>query len=610
MKSVVFRSGALIVLFCGMLLFARCDSSFVPDVETLPLEEASDRVEAVQDWYESALAKEQSMPPVLPDGAVNKTLNDSTIAAVLASMVRKYPPDWDQAETWSNGSGGYYAATVLGIDESATSHSDSRISVIRTLVADVDSDGQILSGRLVEFVSPGLDASLFRDYVEQWLAADFGEMQILVAEYTIGYASTQAILYKPGENPQPIKMKLELKASAGKELDGVYCWVTDRYAIEMCEPTPVGAPDSDVCYETETIEITCVITPGHGGGGGGGGGYGGGGGGGGSVDRPGGGGGSGGGKEGRNDGTGDDSEEEESDVKFNLACDKSVERGARAGCRIALTGESEDPVERQTFLWSSSLGAKERTGYAWGGIATESAKVTATASNGWSASANIEVTARQWNSTGIKLDTKEKYTGEPRIQNITRVGFYRLKGSATPARNISEGTGPWDDRFYIKNPPDIQGELRVAEDYDLDAKKQPVYPLKGTLCNLILQDTKITSANYRDVNTKCGSLNAYKGVIGKIIGHEKEHAAGYQQCLNSNLTKQVFKDLEKLTGTHQHVRYQVSDKNGTWGIYWSRLKAAGQWASDVNYPTPFYRFTTTWIYESFSGGGHSANVPC
>ncbi len=127
MKSVVFRSGALIVLFCGMLLFARCDSSFVPDVETLPLEEASDRVEAVQDWYESALAKEQSMPPVLPDGAVNKTLNDSTVAAVLASMVRKYPPDWDQTETWSNGSGGYYAATVLEIDESATSHSDSRI---------------------------------------------------------------------------------------------------------------------------------------------------------------------------------------------------------------------------------------------------------------------------------------------------------------------------------------------------------------------------------------------------------------------------------------------------------------------------------------------------
>ncbi len=48
--------------------------------------------------------------------------------------------------------------------------------MIRTLVADVDSDGQILSGRLVEFVSLGLDASLFRNYVEQWLVADFGEM--------------------------------------------------------------------------------------------------------------------------------------------------------------------------------------------------------------------------------------------------------------------------------------------------------------------------------------------------------------------------------------------------------------------------------------------------
>ncbi len=61
-------------------------------------------------------------------------------------MVRAYPPDWDQMETWDNGIGGYYAATVLG--PATSTPSDPDILVVRTLVADVDENGQIISGRL------------------------------------------------------------------------------------------------------------------------------------------------------------------------------------------------------------------------------------------------------------------------------------------------------------------------------------------------------------------------------------------------------------------------------------------------------------------------------
>lgn len=35
-------------------------------------------------------------------------LDDSTIVAALAEMVRQYPPDWENAETWDNGNGGYF----------------------------------------------------------------------------------------------------------------------------------------------------------------------------------------------------------------------------------------------------------------------------------------------------------------------------------------------------------------------------------------------------------------------------------------------------------------------------------------------------------------------
>ena len=75
-------------------------------------------------------------------------------------MVDKHSPDWDRMETWDNGSGGYIGAALLAGGLGTTS--DRALSVVRTLVADVDEDGSVLSGYLVEFVSPDVRESQFK----------------------------------------------------------------------------------------------------------------------------------------------------------------------------------------------------------------------------------------------------------------------------------------------------------------------------------------------------------------------------------------------------------------------------------------------------------------
>lgn len=611
-KPVAFRGSALFILIFGMMLIARCDSSFVPDVEPPLSEVQGKRVEAVKEWYLTALSKEQSAPPVLPDGAAGKIGNDSTIAAVLAAMVRKYPPDWDKMETWSDGKGGYLAATLLGSNQPMISPSDSRLSVIRTLIADVDSDGKILTGQLVEFVGIGLKASLLQDYVKMWLAGDFDELQILVAEYSIGYASTQAFLYKPDEKPQSIAMKLARKTGTGKTNTEWTCWITDGYSIEMCKPVPVGMPDSSECVEGETIEISCVESFGGGHGDG---------------DKSGGRGdrGEDGGNGERNSGgsngdscsscsgdgdEGDDDadEDEGNEEKLRLVCDPSVQRGSEGVCKV-ISESDLISVESFTFNWSSSFGA-QGTGYSWRGIATETASITVTASTGWAQTDTIEVTARQWNPPSERLNIEEKYSELPRLRSSTSVGFYRLIGSASAARAISNGTGPWEGRFYLRSRPTIQGELHVAKDYDPSSIDPPKYPLNGTLCPSVQQGNTISSANYLHVNSKCGTSSAFKGFRHEIIRHEKEHAAGHQQCLDSYTTTKIFIGLEKLTGTQQELIFQTSDPSGSWAVYWNKLMAAGEWASDINYSKPFYRYHSQWVYGTFFGGGHSASTPC
>lgn len=93
--------GVITLAIGALLVLTHCDGGFVPDAGPPP--NSSDvRAQAIQEWYHAALTEEQDAPLTLSGGMVGKISEDSTIAAVLAAMVRQYPPDWDQMETWDN----------------------------------------------------------------------------------------------------------------------------------------------------------------------------------------------------------------------------------------------------------------------------------------------------------------------------------------------------------------------------------------------------------------------------------------------------------------------------------------------------------------------------
>ncbi len=73
------RWGLLLLAVCGLLVLTQCDSGIDPYVEPPPSEtDLPPRVEAVQEWYKTALAEEQSAPVKLPEGAAGKIAEEHT----------------------------------------------------------------------------------------------------------------------------------------------------------------------------------------------------------------------------------------------------------------------------------------------------------------------------------------------------------------------------------------------------------------------------------------------------------------------------------------------------------------------------------------------------
>ena len=200
-----------------LLLWGRCDSSFVPDPGPAP-----DLIQSLQVWYEAALLRYQEE---LAAAGVAKT-GDEIPVAVLAALVRAYPPDWSQAVAWRDSNGGAHVATLLGPERPAVSFSHDGLAVVRTLIGDFDAQGEVTGARLVEFISPDpLDPLSYVDYLAQWIHDDFGEAPMLAAEYTIGYATQGAWLHRPGEaTPVPQELSLDpwrAGARRGRESGGV-----------------------------------------------------------------------------------------------------------------------------------------------------------------------------------------------------------------------------------------------------------------------------------------------------------------------------------------------------------------------------------------------------
>lgn len=595
-----------------------CDSSFVPDVGETPSESLSERVRTVQKWYKEALSEEQGKPPVLLPGA-NKVGEDSTLAEVLAAMVRQHPPDWDGMETWDNGIGGYWGATLLG--GNPTNASDRGISVVRTLIADVDENGQVLSGQLVEFVAPDLDELQFRDYVVQWISGDLGDPRILVSEYTIGYAHTQAFVYEKDKDPRPVTVQLVERLVVGKIAAGKKrCYITGRWEIEICEPyTGDRPPESEVCVSTEYIELTCVEEEDDDG-----------------DDT-------GGGSNGDDDGDDDDDNsggfsgrddddcsncdvdlpggggDETKKKKLELICPRSVNRGDTAKCTAEV--KSDDPNDtgaRYTFDWSSSIGASLSTVSVprseWEGTATKRAKITVKVeSENLSESETVRVRSRTDFALG-KLSAPLEYSNVLRINNVGGIyyvnGAYSVLGQAKiiVGPTSESGTGPWNGTFMVGRFPELSPEMYISNDY---ADPGPTYPPRHNIDAIdegVCPDAPALDSlaqSYDSVNNACGTTIGFIGMKNALKEHEEDHEDNYNTCLSQT---SIFDELEDFVDSDRNTVNMEIKKE--WDKFAPAFKAAGSKAKGYAGTSRwFYRSGGAWIYHTSVVEGHGLGRP-
>ena len=220
------------------------------------------KVALVQAWYEEAIVRVQAEQL----GKVNN-------AAILAAMVAKYPPDWDQAISVPIDSGITRVMTVLGPDQPASVYSPDTLDAVRTIAVDVTEDDEVVGSRLLEFVSPDpLEPDDFTEYIQQWGNRDFGDHRMLISEYDIGYDAKTCEVYTPGEGFEPVELTLAESSGMGKAQDDTeyWCYITDIVEGWVCVGPVTG---EEYCrLDTVDVYITCVEIGGEGGGSGGGGG--------------------------------------------------------------------------------------------------------------------------------------------------------------------------------------------------------------------------------------------------------------------------------------------------------------------------------------------------
>ena len=144
------------ITFLLTLCVVSCDSLSGDPEPALP--PAGDSKTALaQAWYEEALVRTQTR------------MGKQEHPAVLAAMVKQYPPDWSQAVSLPIGSGITRVTTVLGPQQPATTRSHTTLAAVRTISVDVSQNNEVVGSRLLELVSPdSLAPGSFADYVRQW----------------------------------------------------------------------------------------------------------------------------------------------------------------------------------------------------------------------------------------------------------------------------------------------------------------------------------------------------------------------------------------------------------------------------------------------------------
>ncbi len=435
----------------------------------------------------------------------------------------------------------------------------------------------------------------------QWLSGDFDSMRILVPEYTIGYASTQAFMYEPGKTPEPVEMQLEEQTGMGKtHASRWYCWVSKWYDVGLCEPTRDGDPESTVCTDEtwRPAEITCVCLSGCG-----------------DDDDGGGGGDDGGDDDGDDTGGGDDDGEEEEDdpedeeeITFSMECaPQSVTRGGTVSCTASVTTPEGMDKQRHQFDWSSSINIRDKAATmsethtnptsTWDGVATEGAKITVLIGEEKFES-DITVTARSGYGppelgNDPPLTAVVTYSSE--VRQLKKYGEYSFgdRGTNPQAPGAESGTGPWSGTYMVGDVSALDPKLFVSDDYD-----EPGIGHSGAhsvTCRTAAEDLSDQSESYYSVNKYCRTSTGFNLMRRAIIDHERVHEKGFNRYLESTTASNLFTALEAI------VKEKSSEVDGAITDAWTKFITALDTAGGEA-PAYLGGSNEWWYYVDFKWG--------
>ena len=278
----------------------------------------------------------------------------------------------------------------------------------------------------------------------------------------------------------------------------------------------------------------------------------------------------------------------EKEVTFALFCDSNVERGSYGKCLLSATDEDgEVDISDLSISWSSDLGASD-SGIGmdlWGGTATEDTEITVEIGDE-SESADITVRAR-FNYSFSSVYASWSFS---RTRTGSAFAVYDLPPSPNNVPRASEGSGPWDDRYYMRNVPAPDVHIYVHDDYS--ASGQP-YSGSAGLCGSNLP----ANANYFSVNGACNTIPNWNGFKNAVLAHEREHENGINTCLTgSSAASSAAANIEKVVGSSsasvEGAAQREWDNFYLFSLNRSGYRAAG-WARNSG-PYFWHRYGGAW----------------
>jgi len=289
-------------------------------------------------------------------------------------------------------------------------------------------------------------------------------------------------------------------------------------------------------------------------------------------------------------------------VTFSLSCDITVTRGRTGSCSVSATNEDgEVDTEAFDFSSSSSSGATA-SGIGmdtWDGTAVEDVTVTVSVGE-FTESKDISVNKRfNWRFNSVRASWVYDAT-------LTTLGLYHLPSSPSRVPSASQGNGPWKGRYYMRDAPSPDTEIRVNDDY---SSSGPRYTGARSTCSPN-SNSLPSSASYHRVNTACQTIKNMTSFRNDILTHERDHESGINDCLTSSTAgRAAASRIEAVTGTSAGA--VTSAAQSEWSSFYNgSLKSSGYRARAFTSGPAFHWNSSGWNNSypgilSHPGGQHS-----